>query len=77
MVKTTTEANPDLGPQMGEASKDLLAAFLSAAMTVQALYYGISWLAVAMAFLCGSMLTFALADWRDKVRRAAGFLKHY
>lgn len=59
---------------MGDAREDLTYAAMAAFMMAVSFCTGQMYLAVSMAFFLGSLLTFALADYRDELRRRCGLL---
>jgi len=62
---------------MGEAKSDLIYAAVAVFIGALSVWFDLWGVALAMAFAAGSLLTFALADWRDEVRRHCGLLKRY
>jgi hypothetical protein len=62
---------------MGEVKLDLIYAGIAVFDGTLSVWLGIWWLALLMAFIAGSLLTFALADWRDAARRQCGLLIRY
>jgi len=59
---------------MGEAKSDLIYAVVAVFTGTLSVWFDLWWVALAMAFIAGSLLTFALTDWRDEARRQCGLL---